>query len=151
MWLSTIIPSAAPATSSALIILIKQNRHKAKGINCWTMKDFLHFTKIVVCNYRDTGWPIVARFTRAMGCPLQFLSSVRPVSLCSCLCQIYSDIHSKSCRTLELSAIRILLLTWIGCIRQTWRKVQDREAISNQSHTMMKPLKLKQLCGISWK
>lgn len=86
-----------------------------------------------------------------MGCPLQFRSSIRLVSSCSCLSQIYSDIHSRSCWTLELSATHLLLLMWIGCTGQSWGRVEGTEAISNRPATRMKPFNLKQLCGGSWK
>lgn len=85
-----------------------------------------------------------------MGCPLQFLPSIRFVSLCSCLSQICSDIHSRSCWTLELSAVHLLLLMWIGCIGQFWGRVEVREAISNGLTARVKPFNLEQLCGGSW-
>lgn len=103
---------------------------------------------------RDTpeGIPLPAGpgCARAMGCPLQFLSSPRLVSLCSCLSQICSDIPSRSCWSLELSANHLLLLMRIGCTGQSRGRVQGREAINNPPTAGMEPI-APSSCGGSWK
>lgn len=145
-----IIKSKAPVSTSALIILIKQHRCKAKGVNqlLSTVKgsSFISGRSLDVIIKMQVASQC-SNYVRAMRCPLQFLSSIRFVSPCPQLSQIRSDTHSRSCWTLELFAVRLLLLMWIGCVGQSRGRVESREAISNPLPARMKPFNLQQLCG----
>lgn len=141
-------------TPPALILLIKHHRHKAKGVHrlLSTVKGscFISGRSLDVIIKTQVG-PQCPDCVRAISCPLQFLSSVRLVFSCSCLSQTCSDIHSRSCWTLELSATHLLLLTWIGCAGQSWGRAAGREAISNPPATRTNPFNPQQLRGGSCK
>lgn len=96
-------------TPPALILLIKQHGHKAKGVHrllsAVNGSCFISGRSLDVIIKMQVG-PQCPDCVRAISCPSQFLSSVRLVFPCSCLSQTCSDIHSRSCWTRELSATR---------------------------------------------